>query len=154
MAYCVHCGKQVGDRDKFCPGCGSAQTAAAGSNPAEFWNNLSNRQAATLCYIPWVGWIAAVAVLAGARFKSEKQVQFHAFQGLYLFVAWMVVDWFLSPFFTFSVGFPAYHSFPNLFRVAILGAWIYMLIKVNQGQDARLPILGELADRSVAEQRS
>lgn len=155
MAFCVHCGKQVGERDKFCPGCGSAQgPGPAAQNSTNFWDNLNSRQTALLCYLPWIGWIAAVAVLATARFKSDKQLQFHAFQGLYLFVAWLVVDWFLSPFFLFSGGFPAYHFFPQLFRLVIVGAWIYMLIKVHQGDDARLPILGELAERSVAEQRS
>lgn len=154
MAYCVHCGKPVTDADKFCPVCGSAQKPGTAPNPGDFWNNLSDRQTATLCYIPWVGWIGAVAVLASSRFKADKRMQFHAFQGLYLFVAWLIIDWFLSPMFGFAWGFRPYHVFPNFFRIAVFGAWIFMLIKVHQGEDFRLPIIGELAERSVAEQRS
>ena len=37
--------------------------------------------------------------------------------------------------------------------VLSVGAWIFMLMKVSHDQDYRLPILGELADRSVSEQR-
>jgi uncharacterized membrane protein len=41
----------------------------------------------------------------------------------------------------------------DLFKLVVLGAWIFMMIKTKQGDDFRLPLLGELADRSVSEQR-
>lgn len=153
MAYCVHCGKPVGDMDRFCAVCGGAQQPDRQPPASDFWSNLTDRQTATLCYLPWVGWVAAVAVLASNRFRGDRRLQFHAFQGLYLFVAWLVVDWFLSPMFGFMWGFRPYHVFPNLFRLAVFGSWIFMLIKVRHGEDFRLPVIGDLAERSVAEQR-
>jgi uncharacterized membrane protein len=107
-----------------------------------------------LCYVPWVGWIASVAVLASQRFRSADRVRFHAFQGLYLFVAWLLVDWFLTPI----LRFPGHHIFglnfvPRLLSLAIVGAWIFMLIKIRADQDYRLPVIGELADRAVADRR-
>jgi uncharacterized membrane protein len=42
--------------------------------------------------------------------------------------------------------------FPRLLKLAMFGVWIFMLMKVSQGQSFRLPILGELAERSVSEQ--
>jgi uncharacterized membrane protein len=38
--------------------------------------------------------------------------------------------------------------------LVILIAWIIMIIKVSHGENYRLPIIGELADRSVTEQRT
>ena len=153
MAYCVQCGKQVGDADKFCPGCGRAQDGPAPRNPGDFWANLTDQNAAMLCYIPWVGWIGSIAVLASDHFKGNKRLHFHAFQGLYIFVAWLLVQNFASPMLRFGGGFPG-RSLTSLLSLAVLGTWVFMLIKVRQNEDYRLPILGELADRSVSEQRS
>ena len=162
MAFCVQCGKPVGDADQFCSGCGHRQGSAPGpspaQNPADFWNNLPDRTVMQLCYIPWVGWIPAVAVIAGDRFKTADSVRFHAFQGLYLFVAWLIADWFLDPMMGFGMmnagrwfGGPGF--IPPLVKLVVLIGWIFMLIKVRQGIDYRLPLVGDLADKSVAEQR-
>ena len=103
MPYCVQCGKQVGERDQFCSGCGARQGGAA-SNPnlTDFCANLSNRTMMQLCYIPWVGWAPAIFVIASHRFRTEDRVRFHAFQGLYLFVIWLIADWFLDPMMRFG----------------------------------------------------
>jgi uncharacterized membrane protein len=153
MAYCVQCGKQVGEADKFCPGCGRVQNVTAPSNPGDFWANLTDQNAAMLCYIPWVGWIGAIAVLASNHFRGNKRLHFHAFQGLYIFVAWLLVQTFASPMLRFGGGYPG-RSLSSLLSLLVLGAWIFMMMKVRQNDDYRLPILGELADRSVSEQKS
>jgi uncharacterized membrane protein len=163
MPYCVQCGNAVGGADKFCGKCGSRQAAAAsgpGFNPGfraqQFVSGLTNRNAALLCYIPWVGWIAAIVVLASDRFRQDKQIRFHAFQGLYLFVAWMIVDWVLVPMLAFPghvFGYPMIGTPAHLLQLVILGTWVFMLIKVSQGVDFHLPVIGEMAERSASEQR-
>ena len=166
MPYCVQCGQTVGSTDRFCAKCGTQQSAGgssgstwAASTPGrvhDFWSNLSHRNAALLCYIPWVGWIAAIAVLASDRFRTEKRLRFHAFQGLYLFAAWLMVEWVFAPILAFPAshaGFPFYRSISQLLHLVIVGAWVLMLIKVSQDQDYHLPVIGDLADRSVSEQR-
>ena len=40
-----------------------------------------------------------MVVLAADKFRNDRTVRFHAFQGLYLFVAWLIVEWVLSPIF-------------------------------------------------------
>jgi uncharacterized membrane protein len=120
-------------------------------------SGLTNRNAALLCYIPWVGWIAAIIVLASDRFRQDKQVRFHAFQGLYLFVAWMIVDWVLVPMLSFPehvFGYPMFGMPAHLLQLVIVGAWVFMLIKVSQGVDFHLPVIGEMAERSASEQRT
>jgi len=161
MPFCVQCGQTVGTADKFCAKCGMPQSGGTSSGPGpgrvhDFWTNISHRNAALLCYIPWVGWIAAIAVLASDRFRTERRLRFHAFQGLYLFAAWLMVEWVIAPMLTFPVSPAGYHfsrTISQILHLLIVGAWIFMLMKVSHDQDYRLPILGELADRSVSEQR-
>lgn len=103
-----------------------------------------------LCYIPVVGWIMSIVVLASERFREDRSVRFHAFQGLYLFVLWLFVDWVFGPITAYA---DATRVVGKLLKATVLGAWIFMIVKTNQGEEFHLPILGELADRSVSEQR-
>jgi len=94
-------------------------------------------------------------VLASARFRDDTRVRFNAFQGLYLFVAWLIVDWVLGPIFSFPHmwGLSFYRVFPALLKAGIFAAWIVMIVKTAQDELYKLPILGELAEKSVSEQR-
>jgi uncharacterized membrane protein len=153
MPYCCQCGKQVKPADVFCAVCGAQQPAAA-TTPTDFLGSISPRTASILCYIPIVGWIPAIIVLAASRFREDREVRFHAFQGLFLFVAWLIVDWVLGPVFhftTFRSG--AVPPIAGLLKAAVIGVWIYMMVTVSQGRVVRLPVIGELAERSVSEQR-
>jgi uncharacterized membrane protein len=100
-----------------------------------------------------VGWVAAILMLASARFRHDSQVRFHAFQGLYLFVAWLIVDWVVSPMLVIQGDFGVHHIFSSMLKMGVLAIWIFMIVKLSQGQSYRLPVLGELAERSVSEQR-
>jgi uncharacterized membrane protein len=84
-------------------------------------------------------------------------VRFHAFQGLYLFVAWLIVDLVLSPFFAmnFFAGGGHFSNFAlsGLLKLLIFGTWIFMMVKVSHDENFKLPIVGELAEKSVSEQR-
>lgn len=153
MPYCVQCGKQVGAADQFCSGCGAKQGAAGPSPAADFWSNMQDRTVMQLCYIPWVGWIPAIGVIASDRFRNQDRIRFHAFQGLYLFVIWLIADWFLDPALHFGWPFVGLGFIPGVVKLSVVVAWIVMLIKVRQGEDFRLPVVGELADKSVSEQR-
>lgn len=115
--------------------------------------SLSPRTAAILCYIPVLGWIACVVVLASPRFAKDQTLRFHAFQGIYLFVGWLLVDWVLGPMFGWmrEPGFMVAGA--KIAKLAVMFAWVWMLIKTSQGEVVSLPIIGELAERSVAEQR-
>lgn len=170
MPFCCKCGKPAGDADKFCAVCGAPQPVsaagptaggAAGQAPnADFLGEMSGKNAALLCYIPWLGWIAAIIVLASRRYRRDtpdaREVRFHAFQGLYLFVAWLIVDWVVSPALHFSmIGMGhAFGPLGGLLHLLVLAAWIVMIVKVSHSEHYRLPIIGEMAERSVEEQRA
>jgi uncharacterized membrane protein len=96
-----------------------------------------------------VGWIAAVVVLAARRFRNNPTVRFHAFQGLYLFAAWLFVDWAVRPIFQ-SIAEPLYRV-DRLLEALIVGASIFMIVKTRQDEMYSLPIVGDLAHRSIIE---
>jgi uncharacterized membrane protein len=114
---------------------------------------MSPRTAAILCYVPVAGWVAAIVVLASTRYREDRQMRFHAFQGLYLFVAWLLVDWVVKPMFNVVPMWPLHLPLTKALHAVILVAWIFMMVKVSHGEAYHLPVVGELADRSVREQR-
>ncbi len=159
MPYCVQCGNSVRAVDQFCGKCGARQPGAGASagHANDFVSGISNRNAELLCYIPLVGWIAAIVVLASERFRNQARVRFHAFQGLYLFVAWLMVEWVIAPALylsDYSLSYPFHRVAIRGLQALVLAAWVVMIVKVSHDEDYHLPIVGELAERSVSEQRS
>lgn len=106
-----------------------------------------------LCYIPLMGWIAAIVVLASPRFRAARNVRFHAFQGIYLFVVWLIIDHVIAPFWHHLPRPSPMPALAGLLHAVVFGAWIWMIIKTSQEQMYHLPLVGDLAERSLAEQR-
>lgn len=148
MPYCTSCGHQVEDGQRFCRSCGAPQPVRQQPAGRGLGEGLSPRGASILCYLPWIGWIPAVYVLATDRFKSERTVRFHAYQGLYLFVVWMLAHWVAG---IWALLFFGRHGSPigGLIGLAVLVVWIIMLVKTSNGERYSLPLIGELAERSL-----
>jgi uncharacterized membrane protein len=149
MPYCSQCGNQVAGADVFCAKCGTRQPVDALPLTGDAFAGLSPRAASILCYIPWMGWIASIIVLSADKFRNDQVVRFHAFQGLYLFVGYLVAAVALRPFDYMMMPFP---HVSRLIEVVLLVASVFMIVKVSQGGNCSLPLFGELAQRSAAEQ--
>ena len=157
MPFCTQCGGQVSASDAYCWKCGAMQpeavhkvTATSGSaGKKSFTDSIEDRTWNILCYLPGLGWIASVFVLAAERFQHDRSSRFHAFQGLYLFVAWLIIDWGVGPF--FFGGRHGAGGIKGFLHLALVGVGIFMMIKAHQRQNFRLPLFGELADRSLAD---
>ena len=136
-AYCAQCGAKqpTGDAPPPPP---TGRDVLAGLNP---------RTASILCYIPGIGWIASIIVLASDRFRHDRLVRFHGFQGLYLFVAWLLDDQVLRPILQHIPGFHLH----SLVQAVLLGMSIFMMVKAAHNEAYALPLFGELANKSVAE---
>jgi uncharacterized membrane protein len=151
LPFCTNCGTSVDPSAAFCYNCGTAQPRHPG-HFTDFLDSLSDRTASILCYIPVFGVIPAIVFLASQKYRGNARVRFDAFQALYLFVAWLIVS---SALPTLFLGFPGWgleHVLVLLIKIAIFGCWIYLLIKAAHEEQVRLPILGDLAARSVSEQ--
>ena len=153
MAYCVQCGTNVGGQDLYCAKCGVRQRSAAPPMPSASPLGVSDTTASLLCYIPWMGWIGCVIVLATDYYRNRDRIRFHAFQGLYLFAVWLLADWVFVPMFQGFTPFLAGRFLGGLLKLAVFCSWIYMLVRVGNRDDYHLPIVGDLAERSVSEQR-
>ncbi|HTP32930.1 MAG TPA: zinc-ribbon domain-containing protein [Candidatus Acidoferrales bacterium] len=157
MPFCSQCGNQVGDNDVFCRRCGAKQPLegpSAGSRPAggaataqDILTGIQPRTASILCYVPGIGWIASIIVLAADRFRQNRVVRFHGFQGLYLFVAWLLEDQVMRPLFS---RIPGMHLH-GLIQALLLGASIFMMVKASHDEAYSLPLFGDLAQKSMAE---
>lgn len=154
MPFCTQCGREVASAAAFCGSCGTRQSPAAAPSqvppgPApDPLAGMSPRTAAILCYIPTVGWIAAVIVLASRKFKTDHNVRFHAFQGLYLFATWLLLKW-VGPI--MDGGSDHFIRFDHIFEGILLFVSIFMIVKTSHEETYVLPIIGELAKRSATE---
>ena len=142
--------------DVFCHMCGARQGAGVGAAPRagatgrDDLQGLNPRTASILCYAPWLGWVMSIVVLASQRFRHDSPTRFHAFQGLYLFAVHFLANVFLPQMldFTRTTRFLA-----SAVSLSLVGIGIFMMVKTSQGEVFRLPMIGDLADRSVAEQK-
>src|SRR5438270_14065079 len=91
MAFCTNCGTLVDARASFCQNCGALQRPS-GRQFNDVLQGISDRAACILCYVPVFGVIPAIIFLASQRFRANFRVRFNAFQGLYLFVTWLIVS--------------------------------------------------------------
>lgn len=139
--------------DAYCAKCGLRQPVMHGAPPPVSGSDplaaLHPRTASVLCYVPGIGWIISIVVLAAERFRHDRTVRFHAFQGLYLFVAWLMADWVLRPM--FDVFLIPQVQIYRIVEIVLLGMSVFMMLKAGQNVAFSLPLFGELAQRSVAE---
>ncbi len=147
MPYCSRCGNQVQESDQFCLRCGAAQQPEA--KPAELAADLGSRMPAIFCYFPFLGWIAAIFVLAGDSFRWQRDMRFHGFQGLYLACSWLLYHWVIEEMVIQGQPWVVH----RIVRVAYVGVSFFLMFKTGQGDKFRLPVLSDLADQSLAQQR-
>jgi uncharacterized membrane protein len=149
MAYCSSCGTQIPEGATGCPKCLPAGGAGSGTGPAAT-GGLADNVAGLLAYITI---IPAIIFLVIEPYNKSRFVRFHAFQSIFFAVAWIVgcialvivsVILGLIPGIRVLVGI----LWP-LFYLGMLIAWIMLLIKANQGQMWKLPVIGDLAEKQA-----
>ena len=107
---------------------------------------MSNNVAGALCYL--FTWVTGLIFLLIEPYKNDKTVRFHGFQGLYLFVAWLIEEQVMRPIFG---RIPGMHLHA-LISALLLGASIFMMVKAAHDEAYSLPLFGELAQRSMTEE--
>jgi uncharacterized membrane protein len=90
-----------------------------------------------------------VFALGARRYKNDRALRFHAFQGLYIFAAYLLVEWTVQPIFA-SIPHSTFRL-DQLLEWFLIGVWVFMLIKTSHGEAYSLPLIGELAQRSAQE---
>lgn len=113
---------------------------------------LDSNVGAMLCYMPICGISLIYSIIVLITDKTNKAVRFHAFQSLLLTAAYIVGVFAIS----IVAGVVSQVSgvlggliglLPMLVIIAFLGLMIFGCIKAYQGQNYRLPIIGDMADK-------
>jgi uncharacterized membrane protein len=161
MAYCVHCGSQIGDNVAVCPNCGkpaaqpSAQSANASppatANMPEASTPLAENVAGMLAYFTI---IPAIIFLLIEPYNRNRFVRFHSFQCLFGVIAVIVIDIILSIFtsmlhFVPMVGWAVSTLLWGLWSLALLALWLLLVIKAYQHQIFKLPVIGDMAEKQA-----
>lgn len=153
MPFCTQCGTQVDAAAAYCQHCGSPQPRDGEQTGPSRFSGLSDRSASMLCYIPVFGVIPAILFLVTERYRANLRIRFDAFQSLYLFVAWLIISAAAPGFLVFGVGdFGMQHAMFRIIKFVMFISWIYLLVKASRHEPARLPVIGDLAERSASEQ--
>ncbi len=174
MAFCANCGAEVSG-GRFCQKCG-APVGAEGATPppntpppgayppgsyppgsqplppASPSVGMTDNLAGALCYL--FGFITGILFLVLAPYNQNRDVRFHAFQSIFLNIAWVIL-WIvvgiitavfrLIPFLGFFVSSLLYF----VLGIGGLVIWLYMMFKTYQNQKVVLPVIGPLAEKQA-----
>ena len=146
MAFCSTCGAQIADGSTTCPACASRVSGAPAGVAAVPAAGLTDNVAGMLAYVTF---IPAVIFLVLAPYNRNRFIRFHSFQCLFFTVALIAIHLALS--ILTVVPFLALVTLP-LHLLVSLGAfvlWIVLLLKANQGQMYKLPVIGDMAEKQA-----
>ena len=99
--------------------------------------------------LAYVTFIPAIIFLVTEPYNKSRFIRFHSFQSIFLFVAVVIIQVALT--FLTVVPFLILVTAP-LHMLVALGAlivWIILLLKANQGQMYKLPLIGDLAEKQA-----
>ncbi len=173
MAFCANCGAEASGR--FCQKCGASldvpgAAPGAGPTPGAYPGQvppgvhplppppvapsvgMTDNMAGALCYL--FGFITGILFLVLAPYNQDRNIRFHAFQSIFLNIAWVII-WMVVFVLTLVL-----HAIPILgaiiagllyFAVSIgaLIIWLYMMFKTYNGEKIVLPVIGPMAEKQA-----
>jgi len=142
MAFCNMCGARIADGATTCAACGGGATVA----PAVAASGMADNVAGMLAYVTF---IPAIVFLVTPPYNQSRFVRFHSFQSIFFCVAIAAIQIALSimtvvPFLIFITA-----PLHVLVALGALVGWIILLLKANQGQMFKLPVVGDLAEKQA-----
>ncbi len=147
MAFCNMCGAQIADGTTTCAACaGRAATAPPVPQASATTGGMTDNVAGMLAYVTI---IPAIIFLVMEPYNKNRFVRFHAFQNLFFAVAWIVLWIALSIIAHIPIlGWLTILIWP-LIGLGGLILWIILLLKANQGQMWKLPVIGDMAEKQA-----
>jgi uncharacterized membrane protein len=144
MAFCTVCGAQTPDGSTMCPAC--SRSGAAAARPVAAASGLTDNVAGMLAYVTV---IPAIIFLVMEPYNKSRFIRFHSFQSIFFCVALIALNIALS-IFTF-IPFIGLILVPLhlLIGLGAFALWIILLLKANQGQMFKLPVIGDMAEKQA-----
>ena len=146
MAFCSACGTQIPDGSTICPACSSRATATSAGTSQSSTGGLTDNVAGMLAYVTP---IPAIIFLVTAPYNRSRFIRFHSFQSIFFCVAMIALGIALS--ILTVIPFMVLITAP-LHLVLGVGSfilWIILLLKANQGQMFKLPVIGDMAEKQA-----
>jgi uncharacterized membrane protein len=171
MAFCTNCGAEV--QGKFCAKCGapapgepaasaampppSSQAASAplpppAPTPSLQAPGLDENLACALCYV--LGLLTGVLFLVLAPYNQNRLIRFHAFQSIFLNIAWIAIFIAISIISIVVLPIPFMGAILSviLHLAAGLGIfilWLALMYKAYNRERWVLPIIGPMAEKQA-----
>jgi uncharacterized membrane protein len=99
--------------------------------------------------LAYVTIIPAIMFLVMEPYSKNRFVRFHSFQSIFFGVAWIALWIALS-----IVGMIPFFGWMTLLLWPLVGLgglilWIVLLLKANQGQKWKIPVIGDMAEKQA-----
>ena len=143
MAFCTVCGAQTADGSSVClahAGTGAAQPVAVAAG------GMTDNVAGMLAYVTF---IPAIIFLVVEPYNKSRFVRFHAFQSIFLAVAMVAISIALTVLSFIPVLGLMLLPLHFLIWLGFFALWIILLLKANQGQMWKLPVIGDMAEKQA-----
>lgn len=141
--FCSACGAQMADGAAACPACGKSSATSAGGGaaaaPAQS-GGLSDTAAGAIAYITI---IPAILFLVMEPYNKKPFVRFHAFQSLFFFLAWFLLNIICS-----IIPIVGWLLLPLVMLGMIITA-VITIIKASKGEKFKLPVIGNFAEQQA-----
>jgi len=143
---CANCGLDVTEGSAFCPSCGKATLAIQAPQGT---GSLQPNVAGMLCYV--AGFVSGIIFLAIEPYKRNHFIRFHAFQSIFLSVAWLVLYIGMGVVFAVLPGMLWSLSLMlhALLSLAVFLLWLFLMFKAYNNQRFKLPAIGDFAERQA-----
>ena len=143
MPFCSTCGAQIAD-GTVCAACAGRASAAAPAVATT--GGMTDNVAGMLAYITI---IPAIIFLVMEPYNKSRFVRFHSFQSIFFAVAWTILWVALNIIVHVPIfGWLTVLLWP-LVGLAGLIIWVILLLKANQGQMFKLPMIGDMAEKQA-----
>jgi uncharacterized membrane protein len=151
MAFCSACGKQIPDGTSVCPACSTSAGGAVAAVALSAGAGMTDNVAGMLAYVTI---IPSILFLVMEPYNKKVFVRFHSFQNIFFCIAGIVL-WIGLAILSMVLAFiPILGHLVAFLLWAVLAigffiAWLMMLLKANQGQMWKLPIIGDMAEKQA-----
>ena len=113
---------------------------------------MTDNLAGALCYL--VGFITGILFLVLAPYNQNRLIRFHAFQSIFLNIAFVVLEIIIGILgFVFRVipvlGILLMSVLYFCVGIGALVVWLYMMFKTYNGEKVLLPVIGPMAEKQA-----
>jgi uncharacterized membrane protein len=151
---CLRCGEETRGRNELCAYCGTTLRYPCSNGGGTTSTGMDQKTAAVLSYL--VGWITGVIFFF---IESNKYVRFHAMQSILAFgiiSAMLTVIGFIRSILWAALRVGGGYVLLSLLGIAstllwigMLILWVILMVKANQGETFKLPIIGDIAEKQL-----